>query len=408
MRINEVFQPFIFPMLYLTCQNFGFPTSIPRSTSSVRHRCSSTWSLLTVLWTPRPCSVLWKRRRPRRPSRRLQKCRSQWKRCGNWEGRGLEIWLEKDLGDGCVFFLRVVLFGIFELVCYIFSWFKIPIPFRFCFFLHLPPKNGGPNTSQQFFFVALKKNHQTRPPLRARCRCQRPWRSSWVKSPAPPRSVGRRGLGPRWRMPNHHQKRPSPAWRAVAAWEARRLKKRSTVKYQKIWLSPFCRELCGKMRCQAVILCCQVPHGVFLLIHWEQEEHSVQTLCFFVLASFYHSHPCTGVLYAPWPPDFDDRPPTPTPEDANQMDVARPLAPPVEIPRRPVEIPSEAQVGSVSFKTGTSGPVSKSFKEQNWSSTPRHSTVPMIISPFLAVPTEAHDNNCALLKLQAYFKIVAS
>ena len=137
-------------------------------------------------------------------------------------------------------------------------------------------------------------------------------------------------------------------------------KKRSTMKQQKIGLGPFCREICGKMCCQAVILCCQVPHGVFLLIHWEQEAHSIQTLL--VLASFYHSHLFTGVLYAPWPPDFDDRPPTPTPEDANQMDVARPLAPPVEIPRRPVEIPSEAQVGSVSFKTGTSGPVSRSFQ----------------------------------------------
>lgn len=140
---------------------------------------------------------------------------------------------------------------------------------------------------------------------------------------------------------------------------------------------------------------------------------AIRTFCsdsvfFFVLVSFYHSHPFTGVLYARWPPDFDDRPPTPTPEDANQMDVARPLAPPVEILRRPVEIPSEAQVGSVSFKLG---PLDRSrglFKEQSWSSTPRHSTVPMIISPFLALPTEAHDNNCALLKLQAYFRIVAS
>lgn len=34
----------------------------------------------------------------------------------------------------------------------IFSCFKIPIPFRFCFFLHFPPKNGGPNTSRQVFW----------------------------------------------------------------------------------------------------------------------------------------------------------------------------------------------------------------------------------------------------------------
>ena len=60
------------------------------------------------------------------------------------------------------------------------------------------------------------------------------------------------------------------------------------MKQQKIGLGPFCREICGKMCCQAVILCCQVPHGVFLLIHWEQEEHSIQTLCFLLVpASFW-------------------------------------------------------------------------------------------------------------------------
>eukprot|EP00434_Breviolum_minutum_P020463 symbB.v1.2.018046.t1/scaffold1425.1/size119490/4 len=55
--------------------------------------------------------------------------------------------------------------------------------------------------------------------------------------------------------------------------------------------------------------------------------------------------------------DFDDRPPTPTPEDANQMDVARPLAPPVEIPRRPVEIPSEAQAPFVQMPSHAMEPV---------------------------------------------------
>ena len=142
-------------MLYLTCQNFGFPTSIPRSTSSVRHRCSSTWSLLTVLWTPRRCSVLWKRRRPRRPSRRLQKCRSQWQRCGNWEATGL--WWRDLVGER--FGRWLFLFFLIELYYLeilnefvIFSWFKIPIPFRFCFFLHFPQKKRGPQHISAGFF----------------------------------------------------------------------------------------------------------------------------------------------------------------------------------------------------------------------------------------------------------------
>ena len=230
-----------FTMLYLTSQNFGFPTSIPRSTSSVHHRCSSTWSLLTVRWTPRPCSVLWKRRRPRRSSRRLQKCRSQWQRCGDWERKGL-WWRDlvgERLGRWLCFYLKYI-----ELSCITWKFwisllssldsrFQSPSDiFRFCFFLHfflpLAQKTGGPTHLSSFCYFcvvalkALKKSHQTRLLLWARCRCQQPWRSSWVKSPAPPRSVGRRGLGPRWLMPNHHQKRPSRVWRAVAAWEARR------------------------------------------------------------------------------------------------------------------------------------------------------------------------------------------
>ena len=283
-------------MLYLTYQNFGFPNF----DSQVHIECSPPLlidlviadSAVDAAAVQRVVETEAAKATVKAPPEVPEPVAEAWQLGG--KGSLVERSGWRKIWEMAVSFFKLLELYYLEILneFVIFSWFKIPIPFRFCFFLPLPPKNGGPNTSRQVFFggpIALKK----KPPDQAAPAGPVPVPAALAEFLGEePSAAALRGAARPWATVADAESPPETPESGVkgrgSLGSSAFKKKRSTMKQQKIGLGPFCREICGKMCCQAVILCCQVPHGVFLLIHWEQEEHSIQTLCFLLVpASFW-------------------------------------------------------------------------------------------------------------------------